>query len=92
MLLILAVVLGLFLIASCLPIWCIKWKYEDPSKASLPSVNYDNVPTKWMRGEEKNMMLWTIMFGRIKTVKTIQSYTKVYSCGGNIKTKIGLFS
>ena len=83
--------LCLSVVVSFIPVWCVKWKYKDPSKASLVSGDYSHVPLGWMCGEDKDMMLWVIMFGQIKTGKTLQSYTKVYGNGVNIKYKIGLF-
>ena len=91
LLIILAVVVGLFLIASFCPIWNIKWKYIDPSRATVdPSGNIDNVPKGWMLGEANGMMLWHVLFGTTTAGKSLQSYTLIYSRGENIRYKIAI--
>jgi len=91
LLIIVGSLVGLFLIASFLPIWGIKWKYADPSKATVdPSGDYSNVPKNWMCSEDKNTILWFLLFGTVDGVKERQGYFKIYSLGANINCRIGL--
>jgi hypothetical protein len=92
MLLIIAgILVGLFLIASVCPIWCIKWKIVDLDKAILgTSKDYFHVPKGWLVCD-KGLPLWTLLYGKVDGLKTAQSYTYIYSIGNNIKYKIGLF-
>jgi hypothetical protein len=93
-LIIVAALVVLFLIASVCPIWTIKWKYVNKSKATVdPSGNIDtcNIPKGWMCAENNGDILWSLLFGRFNTGKSMQSHTWVYSRGSNIKYKIGIF-
>jgi len=92
LLIVIATIIVLFLIASFLPIWCIKWKYADPSKATVDlSGNCENIPDHWMCSDDRDLPLWTLLFGTLETAKTMQSYSYIYNIGNNIKWKIGLF-
>jgi len=90
-LIIIAVIIAVFLIISFLPIWGIKWKYTDPSKATVhQSGDHSNVPKGWMFSDDVGLPLWALSFGTVSGVKEAQSYAKVYSRGSNIKYRIGL--